>query len=254
MVVQDEQWMDDDFGLSTADTEDKFNAGSKKLGSPRSARLDLSKFTTEIFSAIPCTKQAIDSIVDVCVETLNDHRRMGEPLDTSRKPRDLYVVGKDDTDGKEFELSLNRESDKNFRDFLFDLCREIVDDIYNEEKGDTWSTESGEYPKWKKAPRLRFSSYAKLRPRNAAELKTIVKGAVSMHLDLEPEKNKARTKRQRAVSRRKLDKVDELLLAEIYEEEQDWTVYDEEELRVKFQLADSIWSMVLEEAVKSVGK
>ena len=48
-------------------------------------------------------------------------------------------------------------------------------------------------------------------------------------------------------SRKKKDDVDQILIAELREEEPDWVNYDDDELAVKMQLADAIFESLLAE-------
>lgn len=239
-IFNDEAWMDDDFGLGESSDD---ISSPKKRNSPKSPKVDLSKFTTDIFSAVPCTIAQIREVVDSCVEKIYDQRRFGEPMTDAEKPKNLFAVGRSSDDG--LDLSVNRDSDAAYKDFLFDYCKEIVCGIYSKE---TSTNVAGEHPIWKKPERLKLSQYSKIPPRNVDELKIIVNNIVIERLNLEPSTKKGREK---LVARKKLDNIDEVLLPEMYREEPDWTNYDEEELKVKFELADSVWKTLFDEAISS---
>lgn len=240
-IFNDEAWMDDDYGLS-----DESPKKTNNKMSPKSPKVVDLKFTTDVFSAVPSTAKQVRQIVDCCVEKIYEQRRFGEPMIDAKKPKDLYVVGQ--SSSADVDLSLNRDSDAAYRDLLFDYCKEIVADIYDNESSST----TAENAVWKKPERLKLSKYSKITPKNVDSLKLTVENVVGERLNLSIlENNNRKTGRENIVARKKLDKIDEILLPEMYAEEPDWTNYDDEELKVKLELADSIWKIVLDDCLSS---
>lgn len=92
-------------------------------------------------------------------------------------------------------------------------------------------------------------------PTTPAAAKPAVCSAVLRRLGLQPNKPTAVGHRyggSKAVRRGRADRVDELLLAELREEDAEWTDYTNDELYVKMQLADVLFDMLLSETVSTL--
>jgi centrosomal protein CEP350 len=101
-------------------------------------------------------------------------------------------------------------------------------------------------------PRLRVRTPV---PTTPAAAKPTVCSAVLRRLGLQPNKPTATGHRyggSKAVRRGRADRVDELLLAELREEDAEWTDYTNDELYVKMQLADVLFDMLLSETVSTL--
>jgi centrosomal protein CEP350 len=92
-------------------------------------------------------------------------------------------------------------------------------------------------------------------PATPAAARPTVCHAVLQRLGLQPNKPIATGHRHgssKAVRRVRVDRVDELLLAELREEDAEWTDYTNDELYVKMQLADVLFDMLLSETVSTL--
>lgn len=54
------------------------------------------------------------------------------------------------------------------------------------------------------------------------------------------------------LGRKKRDFVDTILISELKEEEPDWVNYDQDELTVKLQIADSIFNVLIDDTVNTI--
>lgn len=92
-------------------------------------------------------------------------------------------------------------------------------------------------------------------PATAAAAKPMVCDAVLRRLGLQAASKPVATHRyggNKSVRRGRADRVDELLLAEVREEDSEWTDYTNDELYVKMQLADVLFDMLLSETVSTL--
>ncbi|XP_003379922.1 nitrilase protein [Trichinella spiralis] len=170
---------------------------------------------------IPTSETELSSIVDTCARSLYKQLVAGEPLCQTRKPAELYFVGCDKAPSALLSPTRpHQDSDRVFRDFLFDLCREIgVDQFDKSNTGDKW-----------KLPRPRpvqaAAFYLQHPDSEQHFLKTVVAeaGRLLQAGDATPDR-----RRLDAVSRRAWDAVEQAALLEMFDEEPAWCVFDDEE-------------------------
>ncbi|KRX42930.1 Phosphatidylserine synthase 1, partial [Trichinella murrelli] len=175
---------------------------------------------------IPTSETELSSIVDTCARSLYKQLVAGEPLCQTRKPAELYFVGCDKAPSALLSPTRpHQDSDRVFRDFLFDLCREIgVDQFDKSNTGDKW-----------KLPRPRPVQAAAFHLQHPDSeqhfLKTVVAEAGRL---LQAGNATPDRRRLDAVSRRAWDAVEQAALLEMFDEEPAWCVFDnEEELLLK---------------------
>ncbi|KAL1244983.1 Omega-amidase NIT2 [Trichinella spiralis] len=170
---------------------------------------------------IPASETELSSIVDTCARSLYKQLVAGEPLCQTRKPAELYFVGCDKAPSALLSPTRpHQDSDRVFRDFLFDLCREIgVDQFDKSNTGDKW-----------KLPRPRpvqaAAFYLQHPDSEQHFLKTVVAEAGRL---LQAGNATPDRRRLDAVSRRAWDAVEQAALLEMFDEEPAWCVFDDEE-------------------------
>lgn len=120
-----------------------------------------------------------------------------------------------------------------------DWCREMTAELFAEEQ----TSEVGMGP-----AKLKLSRLARARPRSAEELASVLQAHVLDRLLPPPNAERKKT-RVHVVSRRRLERVDEILLEEMYDEELDWVDYDRDEFALKVELCEQIWDAMLSDAV-----
>lgn len=227
-----QEWLDDDFGLGANKISEPITSHVAQRLSPRSPRI-----TTDMFSAVPHKPEQIREITDAAVELLVTQRRCGEPLSSIKCPDEstsTYPYG---------ELPLSRESDRVYREFLFDYTRDILSSIFPDEEV--------ELPlrSWEKPPRLQRSAVLRIAPQSLDDLKKRVYDEIICSRRRPPLKSRRVT-----AGSRKPDEVDQLLTEEMYEEEQHWADYTAEEMAVKFRTADSIFQVLWNETLELVSQ
>ncbi len=149
-----------------------------------------------------------------------------------------------------------------YKKLVFDLNGEILRDIYAEESEEALSADAGGGPEGQlQAAKLQRKRHKYFKGRTPPTHPDDVTPIVSRHvlnllnLTEDPERPAVgATWTKQWSSRKKRDAVDEVLLAELKEEEPEWVDYQQDELAVKMQVADSIFdNLLLETAQKLTG-
>ncbi|GFY67396.1 centrosome-associated protein 350 [Trichonephila inaurata madagascariensis] len=144
-------------------------------------------------------------------------------------------------------LNLTTPSQVTFLDLIFDVTKEISLDTFSEinETPAPWLI-----PR-KLTPKPKF-------PTDKNKLITSIQKKVEEALKLLPTESFAEQRRKRPtwstmkLGRKKRDFVDTILISEIKEEEPDWINYDQDEVSVKFQIADSIFDLLVDDTINLV--
>ncbi|GFR17638.1 centrosome-associated protein 350 [Trichonephila clavata] len=144
-------------------------------------------------------------------------------------------------------LNLTTPSQVTFLDLIFDVTKEISLDTFSEinETPAPWLI-----PR-KLTPKPKF-------PADKNKLITAIQKKVEEALKILPTESFAEQRRKRPtwstmkLGRKKRDFVDTILISEIKEEEPDWINYDQDEVSVKFQIADSIFDLLVDDTISLV--
>ncbi|XP_035218077.1 uncharacterized protein LOC118191387 [Stegodyphus dumicola] len=176
----------------------------------------------------------IESVVDSIVDVLLSGKRKGLMINEIPSPDFSSLFQK---------LGLTMPSQLSFLDLIFDLCKEISLNLYSEtiEKPEPWLRPRRLTPK-------------PLFPEDRNKLYSILLQEVQYELKL-LSKNSTESQKKRSLwsvmklGRKKRDFVDTILISELKEEEPDWISYDQDEVTVKFQIADSILNVLLDDTV-----
>ncbi|GFS89158.1 centrosome-associated protein 350 [Trichonephila clavipes] len=145
------------------------------------------------------------------------------------------------------QLNLTTPSQVIFLDLIFDVTKEISVETFSEinETPAPWLI-----PR-KLTPKPKF-------PTDKNKLITAIQKKVKEALKLLPTESFAEQRRKRPtwstmkLGRKKRDFVDTILISEIIEEEPDWINYDQDEVSVKFQIADSIFDLLVDDTINLV--
>ena len=178
-------------------------------------------------------------MVKSCVDLFWERRRYGEPWEDFSAPLELFASSEtnDDMEGK---------SRHAFKSFVFDLTGDILRDTYREEEVD-----SDDDLVWQKTRRLvkRRFYRGSSPPLTVDAVRPIVEENV-LRLLGHTEEQPSNSRFNKWSSRKKRDHVDKVLLKELREEEPEWVNYAEDELTVKYQIADSIFESLLNETAQ----
>ncbi|XP_078141690.1 centrosome-associated protein 350 isoform X1 [Centroberyx gerrardi] len=131
---------------------------------------------------------------------------------------------------------------RSYRQAVYDLTWEILQEIYAEDP-------NTHQPQWVK-PRRANSSYSHRvkTPGDITKVQEFITAEVLKLYGLTKDQNqKTDWQKMLKFGRKKRDRVDHILVQELHEEEAQWVNYDEDELFVKMQLADSIFDALLKD-------
>ncbi|KFM79311.1 Centrosome-associated protein 350, partial [Stegodyphus mimosarum] len=176
----------------------------------------------------------IESVVESIADVLLNGKRKGLMINEIPSP-DFSLLSQ--------KLGLTMPSQLSFLDLVFDLCKEISLNLYSEtiEKPEPWLRPRRLTPK-------------PLFPEDRNKLYSVLLQEVRHELKLSS-KNSTESQKKRSLwsvmklGRKKRDFVDTILISELKEEEPDWISYDQDEVTVKFQIADSILNVLLDDTV-----
>ncbi|XP_074655620.1 centrosome-associated protein 350-like [Tubulanus polymorphus] len=227
------EWFEDDFGLGQRTVPD--HPPPPYPGTPPAAALralELQKLTEQLFYAVPHKQNEVRGLVSQVVDVFWEKRRYGESMEDVEMPAKFY-------EQEEEGLDLESNSCKVYKQLIFDLVGEYIKEMYRDE-------EDVEPPPWAKPKQFRKKLYyGKNPPTTSDKLKEIMEEEVLSLVGLKEGGRELKSNKWSA--RKKKDQVDDILVQELQEEEPDWVNYDDDELAVKMQLADSIFESLLQE-------
>ncbi|XP_023257690.1 centrosome-associated protein 350 [Seriola lalandi dorsalis] len=129
-----------------------------------------------------------------------------------------------------------------YRKGVYDLTWEIIQEIYAEDP-------NIDQPQWVKARRVKASIFHRVKtPGDITKIQEFIAAEVLKLYGLtNNHSQKTDWQKMLKFGRKKRDRVDHILVQELHEEEAQWVNYDEDELFVKMQLADSIFDALLKD-------
>lgn len=249
MIAKTNQILDDDAlrdidndiaGLlgTPVDDEDEFHVNVTNFTSdiPSDNETSLPEYSPMI--AVPHSAQEIQPIVDSVLQILNEQRRLGRSV-FDCTPQVKFLAGENENEPE-------CPSIQSYRHLVFDLTKEVFLDTLSQ-------NESATRPSWAKAwrkGRQKLSRHFK-RWKSDGEVRSAVLERVINLIGLgAPRATMATIPRKTPVRGNKKDNVDAILIEELRQEEPLWTDYEEDETSVKFQVADAILNMMLEDTVR----
>ncbi|KAM9848905.1 centrosome-associated protein 350 [Aulostomus maculatus] len=133
---------------------------------------------------------------------------------------------------------------RSYRKAVYDLTWEILQEIYAEDP-------NADQPQWVKPRRVKSSFNHRVKtPGDITKIQEFIAAEVLKLYGLANHHNqKTDWQKMLKFGRKKRDRVDHILVQELHEEEVEWVNYDEDELFVKMQLADSIFDALLKDTV-----
>ena len=233
--------IDDDIaGLlgTSVDDEDEFpvNVTNFSADPPSDNETSLPEYAPMF--AVPHSAQELTPMVNSTVDVLLEQRRLGRPLEDC-VPQAQFLAG-------ETESELGSVSIQSYRHLVFDLTKEVFIDTVSQNEPATrplWAK-----AKWKGGQKL--SRHFK-RWKSDEEIRATVLERVTNVIGLgAPRATMATIPRKTPVRGNKKDNVDAILIEELRQEEPLWTDYEEDETTVKFQVADAILNMLLEDTAR----
>ncbi|XP_041446454.1 centrosome-associated protein 350 isoform X2 [Xenopus laevis] len=241
VFAEEPDWFDEDFGLSTCRAQQREMKQAQLVEpTPEPCLLVpepipkplLPLLQPEPFLAVPHTALKVEQLVCVAADELWKWKELSGDLQEIRK---MYAQ-----DGDE-EQNPARCA---YKAVVFDLTHQIFEEI-------CCSDQMEMQPAWKKPSRVSPTYARRVRdPHNLEEIKFILIDEVLSLLSLKKEQNhKTDWQRMMKFGKKKRDRVDQILVKELHEEEAQWVNYDEDELFVKMQLADGIFEALIQDTV-----
>lgn len=197
---------------------------------PGDGRLSTSLSSPSLVTAvIPSNVEELTSFTEKVTTLIYNAKLAGEDIASLEAPPEIYELTKDKSDKRDRRI---------YNTFLFDLCKETIVEVYRaeyEKPGPSWTK-----------PNVKIKPTMKI-PKNVEELIEYVNKEVATLFGF-----KTKLQRENMVmrwSRKRRDRVDELLAREAQAEEDEWTKFHHDELAVKNGLTVAILdTLVMETA------
>ena len=196
---------------------------------------------TSLLFSVPHRPSEVSPLVASSLSVFFDRKRRGLPLDSVSPPSE--IIGED-----EAEDDLEANSKRVYRRLVFDLSGNLLKELLSEEAPPN-------RPSWMKSkPRRKRRFHRGLQPLvHEGDFVPVVEQQVLNLIGLgDARPSLERVRRKTPLKAGKKDFVDAILIQELREDEPLWIDYDEDELAVKFQVADAIFESLLSETVMVV--
>uniref|UniRef100_A0A8C3T9H7 Centrosomal protein 350 n=1 Tax=Chelydra serpentina TaxID=8475 RepID=A0A8C3T9H7_CHESE len=234
VLGDDQDWFDEDFGLSSHKVPQKQTEESAVL--PKIEPQKVPPKPCEEPLAVPHTAVEVEGMVHAAAEELWKLKELGHDLQNISLPTDLGNTTE--------EQDMETVSKQVYKQAVFDLTREIFREIFAEDP-------NLNQPIWMKPCRITSTYFRRVKdPNDLDEIKTFIAAEVLKLFSLRKEPNhKTDWQKMMKFGRKKRDRVDHILVQELHEEEAQWVNYDEDELCVKMQLADGIFEALIRDTI-----
>lgn len=199
-----------------------------------------SRAASLLFS-VPHRPSEVSPLVASSLSVFFQRKRQGLPIDSVIPPSE--IIGEDEADD-----DLEANSKRVYRRLVFDLTGSLLKELLSEE------TPSNR-PSWMKAkPRRKRRFHRGLQPLvHEQDFLPVVEQQLLNLIGLgDARPSLERVRRKTPLKAGKKDFVDAILIQELREDEPLWIDYDDDELAVKFQVADAIFESLLSETVMVV--
>lgn len=199
-----------------------------------------SRAASLLFS-VPHRPSEVSPLVASSLSVFFKRKRQGLPIDNVTPPSE--IIGEDEADD-----DLEANSKRVYRRLVFDLTGSLLKELLSEEA-------PSNRPSWMKAkPRRKRRLHRGLQPLvHEQDFLPVVEQQVLNLIGLgDARPSLERVRRKTPLKAGKKDFVDAILIQELREDEPLWIDYDDDELAVKFQVADAIFESLLSETVMVV--
>ena len=197
--------------------------------------------TASLLFSVPHRPSEVSPLVASSLSVFFKRKRQGLPIDSVTPPSE--IIGEDETDD-----DLEANSKRVYRRLVFDLTGSLLKELLSEEA-------PSNRPSWMKAkPRRKRRLHRGLQPLvHEQDFVPVVEQQVLNLIGLgDARPSLERVRRKTPLKAGKKDFVDAILIQELREDEPLWIDYDDDELAVKFQVADAIFESLLSETVMVV--
>lgn len=235
-TLDDQDWFDEDFGLSSSHKIQK-NKAEETIVPLMAEPKRVPQKPCETLSVVPHTAEEVESLVHNAAEELWKWKELGQDLHGFSIPAKFLGCASKG-------LDIGSTSRRVYKQAVFDLTKEIFEEIFAEDP-------NLNQPVWMKPCRINSSYFRRVKnPNNLDEIKHFITTEVLKLFSLKKEPNhKTDWQKMMKFGRKKRDRVDHILVQELHEEEAQWVNYDEDELCVKMQLADGIFEALIKDTI-----
>ncbi|XP_044054399.1 centrosome-associated protein 350 isoform X2 [Siniperca chuatsi] len=269
----DQDWFDEDFGLSSRrelqrlkQIEEEEEArlgrsgssagtargglvsspgGEQQVKTPPRPELPLPlppKLPEQPAMVVPHSATEVEKMVHAATQEIWEHCGLGKEgaLTLAQlpnpKPSQEYL-GKEASSQDQEALCI-----RSYRKAVYDLTWEMLQEVFAEDP-------NADQPQWVKPRRVKSSFFHRVKTTgDITKIQEFITAEVlKMYGLTKDQSQKTDWQKMLKFGRKKRDRVDHILVQELHEEEAQWVNYDEDELFVKMQLADSIFDALLKD-------
>ncbi|XP_012258879.2 centrosome-associated protein 350-like [Athalia rosae] len=202
---------------------------------PSGGRLSVSQTSpSPVLAVVPTNVDDLTAFTERATHLIYRAKQSGEDIINLEHPIEIIELSKDNNE-------TTRRDRKIYNTFLFDLCKETISEVYQseyEKPGPSWLK-----PNAKTKPVMKI-------PKTVEGLNDYVSKEVATLFGF-----KTKLQRENLVmrwSRKRRDRVDELLAREAQAEEDEWTKFHHDELAVKNELTTAILDSLILDAANVV--
>ncbi|XP_075944038.1 centrosome-associated protein 350 isoform X1 [Anarhichas minor] len=254
----DQDWFDEDFGLSSRREQQRLqqreegrlgglvssSGGEQQAKTPPRPELPLPlppKLPEQPAMVVPHSATEVEKMVHAATQEIWESCGLGKEgaLTVSQlpipKPSQEYL-GKEASSQDPEDLCIH-----SYRKAVYDLTWEMLQEIYTDDP-------NADQPQWVKPRRVKSSFHRVKTPGDLTKIQEFISAEVLKLYGLTKDHSqKTDWQKMLKFGKKKRDRVDHILVQELHEEEAQWVNYDEDELFVKMQLADSIFDALLKD-------
>ncbi|XP_070688293.1 centrosome-associated protein 350-like [Pempheris klunzingeri] len=269
----DQDWFDEDFGLSSRKEQQRLKekqreeearlgrsgssagaplgglvsspAGEQQVKTPPRPELPLPlppKLPEQPAMVVPHSATEVEKMVHAATRDIWESCGLGKERALTfaqlpkPKPSQEYM-GKEASSQDQDALCIH-----SYRKAVYDLTWEMLQEMYAEDP-------NADQPQWVKPRRVKSSFFHRVKTSgDITKIQEFITAEVLKLYGLTKDQNqKTDWQKMLKFGRKKRDRVDHILVQELHEEEAQWVNYDEDELFVKMQLADSIFDALLKD-------
>ncbi|XP_053285689.1 centrosome-associated protein 350 [Pleuronectes platessa] len=269
----DEDWFDEDYGLSSRREQQRLKqrqieeeeelrlgglgrsgsstpmGGEGQVKSPPRPELPLPlppKLPEQPAMVVPHSAAEVEKMVHAAAQEIWEScglgRGGGVTLSQLPKPNPSHeYLGTEACCQDQEALSI-----RSYKKGVYDLTWEILQEIHADDP-------NADQPQWVKARRGKASYHRVKSPGDITKLQEFLAAEVLKLYGLAKDQSqKTDWQKMLKFGKKKRDRVDHILVQELHEEEAQWVNYDEDELFVKMQLADSIFDALLKDTANTL--
>ncbi|XP_046390393.1 uncharacterized protein LOC124158984 [Ischnura elegans] len=197
-------------------------------------------------AAVPTEQEEVANLLESAIGEFYDCWQKKESLDSVEMPKCFQCTMPQDEEesvcDRSVEEQIQKKSRWSYLQFLFDLSRQLVDEALDNVEAEKWVSVPTKFGSRKLKPTLPL-------PDKKCFVDEVTKQGLII-LGYLPRETRDNVMFSWTLKKR--DRIDEILMREVQEEDRYWTNFDEEEKYLKEQLAESLFELLLVDTTKAV--